>query len=237
MAKKNTGMILILGAAAAAAFAISRKKGREGDTSSPSGLLPRPDSEPSPPVDDEETPLPDVNDDPTPEDLEKNKDADLPMPKLGQQSGFTKSSKLLLPEKESAEDIKGRCENFLGQMLDENGVMLDLARDTAYAEMIRHAADLLDQGEHPLNIQTHGNELSIAALDELIPGCDFHIMNTGVGPLMVFGPANTIDQRIQYVHQDLLGLSQDVVDVMNAFHAGDAEAAAEVAEYGIERIN
>jgi|JQIA01.1.fsa_nt_gb hypothetical protein len=235
MAKNNNGMLLIVGAAAAAAFALSRKKDKEKKPApSPEGLTPRPDSLPKPPGHEEE-PAPEPAPDEAPKTQDDEKDPiDLPMPSFSTDAPATKT---FTPGKETAEQIKSRCESFLDQMLDENGNLLELASDTAYEAMMHAAADLLEQGEYPLEDNPHGEALVIAALDELIPGCDWKMMDTGVGPLMVFGPANTIDQRVQYMAADIDGMTGEVIGVMNAFHEGDEKAEMAAAEYGIEKVD
>jgi len=239
MAKNNNGMLLMVGAAAVAAFALSRKKDQEKKpAASPEGLTPRPDSLPKPPGHEDEL-TPEPAPEPEPDEAPKTQDdeedpIDLPMPSFSTDAPATKS---FTPGKETAEQIKDRCEGFLDQMLDENGALLDLAAETGYEAMMHHAADLLEQGEYPLESNPHGEMLVLAALDELIPGCSWKMMDTGVGPLMVFGPANTIDQRVQYMAADLDEMTGEIIGIMNAFHEGDEKAEMAAAEYGIEKVD
>ena len=237
MAKNNNGMLLIVGAAAAAAFALSRKKDKEKKPApSPEGLVDRPDELPKPPGHEGEV-SPSPGEPPKTQDDDKPP-IDLPMPEFSTESPAVKpATKNFMPSNETAEQIKSRCESFLDQMLDENGNLLELATDTAYEAMMHYAADLLEQGEYPLEDHPHGEALVIAALDELIPGCAWKMMDTGVGPLMVFGPANTIDQRVQYMAADIDALTGEIIGIMNAFHEGDDKAEMIAAEYGIERID
>jgi hypothetical protein len=229
--KDNKGLLILLLAGGAVAFAATRKKDKKVlPAPSPEGLVPRPDTLPS--VDDESNaPSDDV--------LENNKEADLPMPSFSQPApeATPKTKKLSLQGPESAEQIKARCEKFLDQMISEEGELLDMALDAANEAMMHYASDLLENGEYPLSVEEHAVELSLAAMDELIPKCGWKMMDTGLGPLVVFGPANTIDQDVQGVYAEIYSLAPEVIAIMNAFQEGDEKAEEAAAEYGIERID